>query len=60
MNIQQATIQARLNSQGLTVSRNVKVIIVEVDYTYTPIMGTLLAGGARIPMTSYAMVQSQQ
>ena len=55
--VQQSTIQARLNSQGFTVSQSVNLTIVEVDYIYTPVVGTLLAGGAKIPMSNYAMVQ---
>lgn len=58
--LQQSTIQARLDSQGLNASQNVNLILVEVDYVYTPIIGTLLASGASIPMTSYAMAQKLQ
>lgn len=46
-----------LASQGLTNCRNVPFAIVEVHYNYTPLLATLLARGAKIPMSSYAIIQ---
>jgi Flp pilus assembly protein TadG len=53
----QATVQARLNSQGFTVSQSATLTIVEVDFNYTPLLATLVARGTQIPMTSFAMIQ---
>ena len=44
-------------SQGVAASRDLRFTIVEVDYRYTPIMTSILTGGAQIPMSSYALIK---
>jgi TadE-like protein len=36
---------------------NVPFVIVEVDFNYTPLLGTLIAPTSKLPMTSYALIQ---
>jgi hypothetical protein len=55
--VQRATIEQRLRSQGIPPSQNVPFVLVEVDFRYTPLLGTLLGRGTRLPMISYAIIQ---
>ncbi len=57
--LQASTIQQRLQSQdgqSPSASANVPFTIVEVDYNYLPVVGTIV-NRVLIPMTSYALVQ---
>ncbi len=57
--LQPITIEQRLQSQdgrSPSTSWNVPFTIVEVDFNYTPVVGTVL-NRVLIPMTSYALVQ---
>lgn len=57
-NVQRTTIQQKLVVSGNpTANRNMPFTVVEVDFNYSPLMATLVARGASIPMTSYAIVQ---
>ena len=55
--VARSIIQSRLRSQGAAASQNIPFTIVEVDYQYQPLLGTLVPRGAKIPMSSYAIVQ---
>ena len=55
--VQRATIEQRLRSQGVQPSQNMPFVLVEVDFKYTPLLGTLLGRGTRLPMMSYAIIQ---
>ncbi len=55
--VQRTTIEQRLRSQGVGPSRNMPFVLVEVDFKYTPLLGSLLGRGTRLPMISYALIQ---
>jgi Flp pilus assembly protein TadG len=55
--VQQSTIQAQLQSQGVSSSQNLRFVLVEVDYSYVPLLATLVPRGVQIPMTSYSIIQ---
>jgi hypothetical protein len=50
-------IATALQSQGMSNCRDIPFTIVEVQYRYTPLFATLLARGAKLPMSSYAIIQ---
>lgn len=55
--IDNTTIEARLRSQGS--ANSISFVIVEVDFRYTPVLGSLISPGAQLPMTSYAIIQKE-
>lgn len=59
-NITASVVQQRLSTQGADATKCVIFALVEVDYVYTPIVGTIANNGALIPMSSYAIAQSEQ
>ncbi|MBF6613479.1 MAG: pilus assembly protein [Chloroflexi bacterium] len=59
-NITASVVQQRLSTQGADASKCVVFVLVEVDYIYTPIVGTIVNNGALLPMSSYALAQSEQ
>lgn len=50
------TIENRLAANGKNPS-NVRFVIVEVDFNYTPLLATLMSPTAKMPMNSYAVIQ---
>ncbi len=52
-------IQARLQQASGASAANIPFIIVEVDFRYTPVLASLIAPGAQLPMTSYAIIQQE-
>lgn len=55
--VQRSAIQTRLQSQGLSNAKNVPFVLVEVDFNYRPVMGSLLIKNFILPMTSYTLIQ---
>jgi Flp pilus assembly protein TadG len=56
--VQQSDIQQRIAVAGNPqASQNLELIVVEVDYNYSPLLATLVARGATIPMTSFAIIK---
>jgi hypothetical protein len=53
------TIQTRISQQSGGDPTNIPFVIVEVDFKYTPLLGILIAPGAQLPMSSYAIIQQQ-
>ena len=54
--VTRTAIETRLNAGGANAS-NLEFIIVEVDFKYTPVLGSLIAPGTQLPMGSYAIIQ---
>lgn len=54
--VTRAQVQQDLRSQGLTASRNVPFVVVEVDFIYRPIALGIFSQET-IPMVSYALIQ---
>jgi TadE-like protein len=52
-------VSARIKQQSGSDPANIPFVIVEVDFKYTPLFGTLIAPGAKLPMSSYAIIQQQ-
>ena len=53
--ITRSAVEARIRQLGNP--NSIPFAIVEVDFQYTPLLATLLARGATLPMTSYAIMQ---
>lgn len=56
--ISRTTIETKLKAGGAN-ANNIDFIIVEVDFRYTPILGSLISPGTKLPMTSYAIIQQE-
>lgn len=50
-----AGIQSKLQSVGD--ARNISFVLVEVDFKYTPLLGSLIARNTQLPMSNYAIIQ---
>jgi Flp pilus assembly protein TadG len=57
MTLRQTTVQARLRELNNNLDDNMPFTIAEVDYDYVPILTSLIARNARLPMMSFAIVQ---
>lgn len=53
--ITRGAIQTRLQSVGDP--SNISFVLVEVDFKYTPLLGSLIAPGTQLPMSNYAIIQ---
>lgn len=53
------TISNRIKSQAGGNAANVPFVIVEVDFKYTPLLGTLISPNTKLPIYSYAIIQQQ-
>ncbi|MEO5951791.1 MAG: TadE/TadG family type IV pilus assembly protein [Chloroflexia bacterium] len=53
--ISRTAIQTRLQAIGN--ASNITFVIVEVQFKYTPVLATLIAPGAQISMSNYAIIQ---
>jgi hypothetical protein len=56
--ITRTAIENRLRAGGSN-ANNIDFIIVEVQFKYTPLLGSLIAPGTKLPMTSYAIIQQE-
>ena len=54
-NVTSASIQAKLQSVGD--ASNISFVLVEVDFKYTPLLGSLIARNTQLPMSNYAIIQ---
>lgn len=54
-NVTSAGIQTNLQSVGD--ARNMSFVLVEVDFKYTPLLASLIARNAQLPMSNYAIIQ---
>ncbi len=54
--LSKTTIENALAANGKN-PNNVPFVIVEVDYLYTPLLGTLIAPNTKLAMSSYALIQ---
>ncbi len=54
-NVTSASIQSKLQSVGD--ATNISFVLVEVDFKYTPLLGTLIARNTQLPMSNYAIIQ---
>jgi Flp pilus assembly protein TadG len=57
MTLDRDTVQRRLREENNNLDEKMPFTIVEVDYEYVPLLTTLVASGARLPMMSFAIVQ---
>jgi hypothetical protein len=56
--VTRTAIETRLRAGGADAS-SIDFIIVEVDFRYTPVLGSLITPGTKLPMTSYAIIQQE-
>jgi TadE-like protein len=56
--VTRTAIETRLKAGGAN-ANNIDFIIVEVDFRYTPVLGSLITPGTKLPMTSYAIIQQE-
>ena len=54
-NVTSAGIQSKLQSVGDPT--NISFVLVEVDFKYTPLLGSLIARNTQLPMSNYAIIQ---
>jgi hypothetical protein len=52
-----ATIRSRLGQQSGSDVTDIPFVICEVDFKYTPLLGSLIARNTKLPISSYAIVE---
>jgi Flp pilus assembly protein TadG len=57
--VSRTTIKNRLAQQSGSDTNSIPFVIVEVDFKYTPLLSNIIAPGAQLPMSSYAIIQQQ-
>jgi hypothetical protein len=57
MTLDKDTVERRLREENNNLDERMPFTIVEVDYEYVPLLTTLVASGAHLPMMSFAIVQ---
>lgn len=56
--VTRSMVESRLQYAGGSAA-DITFVIVEVDFKYTPVLGSLLAPGTKLPMTSYSFIQQE-